>query len=155
MSEYNALLKLRNRSKNLVLTSIVLVVLAIIFFIVSTVLATQAVTGSFGYPTGAEPSSAIAATAVMVIGILLILGYAIYCFVMSIMIIVSSASLNTSANKTLYLVMAILGIFGLGLISYIVIWVVASGELKNGNSYDTPNSTQVPPSASSTTSPAY
>lgn len=136
------LLKLNKRSKTITIASIVMTVVLLIFFIVGAVLEAQSITryGYWGTPV-VDEGKQTAATAMYVIGGLILAGYGIYCFVMSIMIIISSAALDTSPNKTLYLVMAILGMFLLGIISYIVIWVKSSKELQNSNSTNIPNTT--------------
>lgn len=153
MSELNTLKKLNKRSKILTITSIIILVISIIFFIVATTMSVN--TMSNGWYYGDYPQSTTDYIIYLVIAIILLLAYWIYTLVVSILVLVSSASINSSPNKTLYLVMAILGMVLLGVISYIVIWVVSSNELKNSNNNQTPYDTPVPPSNNNSRPPIY
>lgn len=129
MNDLNNLKKLKNRCKTITLVSIfsslILTALAIVYFVV--IIGDQTIDVYLTIGLG--------------IGLIIIsVAIGLYCFILQILIIVSSSSLIESKNKILYLIMAILGMFLIGIIGYIVIWISANSEINdiknNPSDYD-------------------
>lgn len=164
MSELDIVKGIYKKSKILVLSSIVWFVLFLIMIIVLVTTAVSTINSSYDYIYGTDPyapvqdntTTILACTAVLVI---ICIAYAIFNLVYAIKIIIDSGKLTRSHNKTMYLVLSILGIFFLGLISYIVLWVVAKNEAKamesgSNGSYGQPQNPQGPQNPYPTNAPA-